>query len=311
MLGEPIATVNSFNTTISNPLGISTAAKIDSFSGSTNREALPAEIAKIDFRHPLFSGMFEKPAFEKNAGPVSQQPGIESPRVLISFRFIPSPRSKIVAALSNDSPFLIEDYSGDGRILISSVASNTDWSDFPVKALFMPLVHRSVVYLSQGSITGSSILAGEEKVTKIRTPGFSAFTVIKPGGLEILTGTRQRTAERILSFSDTDLSGIYTVKAGNIPIDKFAVNINADESDLDSPKEEQLTNLLKRLGIEKNAVHTVQQAEETQQIIMESRLGAELWKHFLAAALLIAVIEMLAARDSKRSASDETLDTNK
>ncbi|MBN1397054.1 MAG: VWA domain-containing protein [Bacteroidetes bacterium] len=304
-------TVNSFNAAISNPLGISTAVKIDSFSRTTNHEALPAEIAKIDFRHPLFSGMFEKPVFKKNAGPVSQQPGIESPRVLISFRFIPTSRSKIVAALSNDSPFLIEDYSGDGRILISSVASNTNWSDFPVKALFMPLVHRSAVYLSQGSITGSSILAGKERISKIRTPGISALTVIKPGGMEILTGTRQRTAERILRFSDTDLNGIYTVMAGNILIDKFAVNINPDESDLNPPKEEQLINLLKRLGIEKNAVHTVQQAEETQRIIMESRLGAELWKHFLIAAILIAVIEMLASRNSKRSVSGETLETNK
>jgi len=44
----------------------------------------------------------------------------------------------------------------------------------------------------------------------------------------------------------------------------------------------------------------VNQVQEVQRIITESRLGTELWKQFLIASLLIAIIEMLVARDNKR-----------
>ena len=45
-------------------------------------------------------------------------------------------------------------------------------------------------------------------------------------------------------------------------------------------------------------------------MIIESRLGAELWKQFLIAALLVAVIEMFVARDSKQSLTIATTRTD-
>jgi hypothetical protein len=44
-------------------------------------------------------------------------------------------------------------------------------------------------------------------------------------------------------------------------------------------------------------------------MITESRLGAELWKQFLLAALIIAVIEMLVARERTHSTSLEPTTT--
>ena len=58
--------------------------------------------------------------------------------------------------------------------------------------------------------------------------------------------------------------------------------------------------MFRRVGIADNSVHTVNQPQEVAHIITESRLGAELWKQFLVAALIIAIIEMLVARDNKR-----------
>jgi hypothetical protein len=119
--------------------------------------------------------------------------------------------------------------------------------------------------------------------------------------MEILINTQPRTTDKSIRFSDTDLSGIYTVKAGNLIIDKFAVNIDPDESNTTPSNEKRQEKMLMHLGIAGNVVHIVRQPQEVQRIITESRLGAELWKQFLVAALLIAVIEMIIARDSKRS----------
>jgi hypothetical protein len=60
--------------------------------------------------------------------------------------------------------------------------------------------------------------------------------------------------------------------------------------------------MLNRLGVSNKAVHTSGKIEEVQRAITESRLGTELWKLFLIAAILVAIIEMLIARDTKNSA---------
>ena len=111
-------------------------------------------------------------------------------------------------------------------------------------------------------------------------------------------------------LSGTDINGFYTVKAGNQIIEKFAVNIDPDESNINPSEKKQQDNMLRRLGIAENVVHRVEQPQETQRIITESRVGAELWKQFLIAALLVAIAEMLVAQSSKRSNTTETTHTN-
>jgi hypothetical protein len=214
---------------------------------------------------------------------------------------MPTPHSKTVITLSNGYPFLIEERIGNGRALMFSVAANTEWSDLPLKGLFVPLVHRSVAYLMQEPITDLSLFVGDEKKIRIRTSIPPALTVTKPGGIDVLVNTQPRPMDKSIRFSDTDLKGFYIVKAGNIILDKFAVNIDPDESNTTPSNEKQREKMLMQLGIANNVVHIVHQPQEVQRIITESRLGAELWKQFLIAALIIAVVEMFVARDSKRS----------
>ena len=294
-------TVSAFNMSIASALGISTIAAIDSQSGTSQVTGLSVEFEKVDLRHPLFAGMFEKTETKQSAGTLHSQRILESPRVLKSLRFIPTPHSKTVIALSNGYPFLIEERIGNGRALMFSVAANTEWSDLPLKGLFVPLMHRSLAYLVQEPITDLSLFVGDEKTIRIRTSVAPALTVTKPGGMEVLLNTQQRPTDKSMRFFDTDLYGFYSVKAGNLILDKFAVNIDPDESNTTPSNEKRREKMLMHLGIASNVVHMVHQPQEVQHIIIESRLGAELWKQFLIAALLIAVVEMFVARDSKRS----------
>jgi hypothetical protein len=254
--------------------------------------------------------MFEKDETIQPAAAERSRKILESPRVLISLHFIPTPHSKTVIALSNGYPFLIEEHVGSGRILLMSVAADTKWSDLPVKGLFVPLVHRSIAYLTQEQTADPSLLAGEERTTRIRNSTASMVRVTKPGATEILVNMQQKQTEKSMRFSDTDIGGIYTVKAGNLVIDKFAVNIDPDEFIINPSGNKRLENVLTNLGITDKVVHTVLQPQETQRIITESRLGTELWKQFLIAALIIAAIEMFTARNSKRSITTENKRTN-
>ena len=118
--------------------------------------------------------------------------------------------------------------------------------------------------------------------------------------LEIFINPQQFAAEKSIRFSDDDLPGLYTVASGNLILDKFVVNVDPDESNTAPSDEKHRDTMFKRIGITDNSIHTVNQVQDVQRIITESRLGTELWKHFLIAALLIALIEMFVARDNKR-----------
>lgn len=291
-------TKDAFNAAIAGPLGISTITASDDHLMSPSATSF-IEFDKVDLRHPLFAGMFEETETKESAGTTHRQRVLESPHITKSFSYIPTPKSRSIITLTNGYPFLLEDQIGSGHVLLFSVPANTEWSDFPLKGLFVPLVHRSLAYLAQRSMMERSLLAGEETTIHLRSAVPSKLTITKPGGLEILINPQQVATEKTIRFSDDNLPGLYTVASGKLIVDKFAVNIDPDESNTTPSDNKHRDNMFKRLGMTDKSIHTVNQVQEVPRIVTESRLGAELWKQFLIAALIIAMIEMLVARDNK------------
>ena len=292
-------TSNAFNTSVAVPLGISTVTT------STDNLKLQSassfiEFDKVDLRHPLFTGMFEETELQQSAGTTHRQRVLESPRISRSFHFIPTPKSRSIITLTNGYPFLMEEKIGDGHVLLFSVAANTEWSDLPLKGLFVPLVHRSLAYLVQESTMEHSLLVDEETTIHLRKAVPPKLTVTKPDGMQIFINPKQVVAERSIRFSDNELPGLYTVASGDLILDKFVVNVDPDESNTTPSDEKHRDSMFRRIGIADNSIHIVNQVQEVQRIITESRLGTELWKQFLIASLLIAIIEMFVARDNKR-----------
>ena len=298
-------TGNAFNTAIATPLGISTVTTSED-NLKLNSVNSFIEFDKIDFHHPLFEGMFEETEAKQPAGTTHQQRVLESPRLSKSLHFIPTPKSRSIISLTNGFPFLVEEQIGSGHALLFSVPPNTEWSDLPLKGLFVPLVHRSLAYLAQESVMDHSLLIGEEATIHLRRIVPPKLSITKPGGLEIFINPDNFEAQKSIRFSDDDLPGIYTVASGNLIIDKFAVNVDPDESNTTPSDEKHRNNMFKRIGITNNSIHTVNQPQEVQRIITESRLGSELWKQFLIAALIIAIIEIFIAQDNKRYIASES-----
>jgi hypothetical protein len=299
-------TPNAFNKSIAAPFDISTMAMEINQSGISSTSGLAIEFDKVDLRHPLFSGMFENDNAKQSTGTNQNKRILESPRVHIAVRFLPTPRSKTVITLSNEYPFFIEERIGSGRMLLFSIAATTEWSDLPLKGLFIPLLHRSLSYLAQEPFTDRSMLIGEERTIQMRSSLPPAIIVTKQGGIQVMVNTQLHATDKSVRFSDTNVPGMYTVTTGTVILDKFAVNINPDESNTVPSNEKRREKMLARLGIAGSTIHTINQTQEVQRMIVESRLGAELWRQFLIAALLIAVVEMFVARDSKRSLASAT-----
>ncbi len=298
-------TAASYNS-LASALGISTIAPAEVQMPSAQSSSSFVEFDKVDLQHPLFSGMFEEREPRQSNEHHRLQQTLESPRVKSSLRFLLTPSSQNIITLTNGSPFLIEDQVGNGRVFTFSTAANTEWSDFPLKGLFVPLIHRAAAFLAQGPNIGRSILAGEERTAILRSSVPPTITITKPGGRDVSVAVRQQGKEKVVRFSNTDIPGLYTMLSGTTLLDKFAVNIDPAESNTLPANEALLKKIYKRLGMNTGSIHRIDQPQELQRRIIESRVGSELWKQFLIAALVIALIEMLVARDTRRSQSSMT-----
>lgn len=256
---------------------------------------------RVDFQHPVFQGMFEEDLLH---GPTRRQPSpqraVETPNVKTFARFQLPPQARTVIALANGAPFLVETPALQGRLFLFAVAPNLDWSDFPLKGLFVPLLHRVVAYLAAEPQTGET-LVGEEAVLRTRSRSTDRWVVLSPSKAETVVQPRTFGLERMVRFRDTETPGIYTLNSGSTIVRKFAVNLHPDESKTAKADGVTLDRMRQRLGIAETTWLMIEPTEEILRTILQARLGVELWKHFLLAALLVAIAEMFVARDSKRA----------
>jgi hypothetical protein len=275
---------------------------------------------KIDFGHPVFQGMFET-----SAGVQKENKGVESPKIFISTRFTSEKEIRSIISLSDGTPFLWEKISGNapGRtasshILGFAVAANAEWSDFPVKGIFVPLLYQTILYAASG---GSSLLAspsvtvGEQidiPLTQLRkrrtnSEGLRSPTlrIFDPDGKQTLvqpysaqsSGT---VASPGISFGTSLLPGIYSVVREKDTLMQVTVNVDPLESVTDRTNIDGIYALADMDGIKRNAVSIIKNPESLAAVVLQSRFGVELWNYFLIAAILAALVEMVVARESKQ-----------
>jgi hypothetical protein len=268
-------------------------------TGSTTGAESFLSFEKIDTDHPLFGGLFESPA----AG-ASAQPHIESPRVFRAIKPHPSSAAHTIISLSDGSGFLTEYAFGSGRILLWSVEAGTEWSDFPVKGLFAPLLHRSVAFLAGSRNSTSTGMVGDPIKASLRLSagaGGEPMVFRSPSGMEERTAPTTRTATglSIATSSPTTEAGVYTLRRGQEILYAAAINVEPNESDLRHVSGENLATFLHTIGIEESQVQRLKMSDKLEASVLESRLGIELWKYLLAAAVVIALAEMAVARESR------------
>lgn len=268
---------------------------------------------KIDFDHPLFSTMFE---IEQQKEPRKER-FIESPTILKSLQRIAGKQARTIITLNDGTPFLTEHTFGNGKILFFSVAPTLSWSDFPLKGLFAPLLYRSILHLTSQEGSQVTTYAGDEPLIKVRSTtsyqGTNKLRLISPDNTEELLlpnqiGTKNTGSSRWISVPTTLLTklGYYEVRNNTSMIQLISVNTDPLESDLRKITSEGLEKFWKRLNIDNSSIQSIKADEHLQPVILQSRFGIELWKHCIGLALMLALLEMLIARDSRKAIQMES-----
>ncbi|MFB3055537.1 MAG: BatA domain-containing protein, partial [Ignavibacteriaceae bacterium] len=93
------------------------------------------DFEKVDYDHPLLQNIFRD----------EQKKEIESPIIQNYYKFSPMGKGRSIISLLDGSSFLSEYDFGRGKIFVFNVSPVLEWSDFPIKSIFAPLIYKSVI----------------------------------------------------------------------------------------------------------------------------------------------------------------------
>lgn len=266
------------------------------FSGSLGSETSIGSFDRVDLEHPLFEGVFVQEDL-RNEGE------IESPDVYHAMNYSPGAGTEqTLVELSNGYPFLQEIIHGRGMAFVLAVAPNPNWSDLPVRGLFVPLIYRSMYYLSSTeATTGEQLTAKEDG--ELRIAGWSdseQLRLIGPDGVDYVPEQRNLFGALLLSIEGNAIAdpGIYDVLSGDELVRRVASNMDASESDLSTYDHgEARERLADAIGHDVRLIEA--NAEDPRAVVAAvaaQRSGLELWNVFLLLALLTLVAEMVVAK---------------
>jgi hypothetical protein len=266
------------------------------FSGSATSGRSIASFDRVDLEHPLFEGVFTSLGQRE-----SQR--VESPDVFQAMNYTAGSGSEqTLIRLSNGFPFLQEIRHGDGIVLLLAVAPTSVWSDLPVSGLFIPLLYRSMYYLSASeSTTGEQLIVARDGDLRISGVSESEqLRIVGPDGMEYVPEQRSLFGAVLMNVEGdvVRMPGIYDVRSGNELVRRIAFNVDASESDLATlSRGEGAERLSNAVGADVDVIDVSgDRPSDIMRAVAARRTGVELWNLFLLLALLTLVAEMAVAR---------------
>jgi hypothetical protein len=200
-------------------------------------EANGEKIAKFDAAHP---------ALQFLADPILEE-SIKSTRVWGYFR-TPAGKPPLIS-LANGDALLLEQKIGAGKLMFMATAADRDWTDLPVKTVYLPLVQSLTQYLAggkRGSLDGGIAVGAVKEIALPPAYVGKTLRLTKPDkqSRDIpITPAKDRAAATI---EDNDRAGIYRISLpaggdkGNAIPQMYAVNPPLLESRLDEISQSEL-----------------------------------------------------------------------
>ncbi|MEO7774341.1 MAG: BatA and WFA domain-containing protein [Steroidobacteraceae bacterium] len=136
----------------------------------------------------------------------------------------PAADDKVLIALEDGAPLLLERRYGNGRLLLLTAPLDRDWNDLAIYPLFVRFISDAARYLS-GDAQSPDALVGTPFAAGLT--GTSEGQIFDPEGRPALSLSATGTAARVLPASP----GFYEIR-GNEQTRWLAVNVDPRESDL-------------------------------------------------------------------------------
>jgi hypothetical protein len=136
-----------------------------------------ARFAEVDFGHPALS-VFSGEAREGLMGTRTE-------RYLLARPVKQGAPARVLAAFDDGAPALIEGQRGKGRVLLFTSTADRDWTDWPIRTSFLPVLQRFAAYLTGGldEHRQAASPVGERRVIRLGE-GEALAALVGPDGRE-------------------------------------------------------------------------------------------------------------------------------
>jgi hypothetical protein len=251
----------------------------------TQKSESPNEVSYLNTENELLTDVFDK---------VPQNMAL--PHATVYYNFMRKTRSneQVILGLKNGASFLSQYNFQSGRLVVCASPLGKNYSDFPVHAVFVPLVYKMAV--TSSTATKISYVLGEDKQIEIADNHQSADAVykIKNQDNEWIPGQRSMTNKVFLNLDQqfTQAGFFEVVNEKKQRNEYVALNFNRQESELDHLSKEQLAELFTGKNVKiLDALNA-----NLAATITELSTGMALWKVCIILALVFLAAEVLLLR---------------
>ncbi len=223
----------------------------------TGPEANGEKVGKFDVTHPALQ-IFNDPILLES---------LKSAKVWGYMRATARGRAPLMA-LANGDPLLLEQKVGAGKVLLMTTTADRDWTDLPLKTVYLPLLQSLTQYLAGGKRgrLDPGIVVGAAKDVEL-PPSLvgKSLRVIKPNKQDSeipIIGAKDRA---VASVSDNDRAGFYRLvlpsggEKDSAIVPLYAVNPPFLESRLEEINERALQSKLAPIRAEVIPVEALKQ----------------------------------------------------
>lgn len=141
--------------------------------------------------------------------------------------------ARVLARLDDGQPLLVEKRVGSGSVLFLGTGVHVEWTNLPLRPIFLPLLARLTFHLAGLEAERSQVLAGAPLVAPLGGRGGGQVEVVRPSGeTSRLPAGPEGTAS--FRYTDTHDVGVYRVRpVGAVPPRELAFAVNLDPAEVD------------------------------------------------------------------------------
>jgi hypothetical protein len=190
-------------------------------------EAHPVMLQSPEPNHPLFKPMAER---EQDA-----LVGVRVRRLFTTETASMPPATRVLLALPDGRPMLLEGTVGQGRVLLFTSTGDVDWNELAVTTGYLPLIQTGVAYLArreaQERLATDTRLPQPIIVKLSETQRQALVTLIDPQGQETTLFPQDHGGQIQAEFHEPRFPGFYRLRVGP-EVGLVAVNTPLEESDM-------------------------------------------------------------------------------
>jgi preprotein translocase subunit SecG len=256
------------------------------------------KVSNLNLQNPVFKNIFEELPSNPDLPVIKKYYQLSAS----------SGRNENIMQVQGGQAFWAGYNNGRGKVYVSAVPLNEDFSNLPRHALFVPIMFR--IALLSGHDQPLFYTLGHDQTietTPIQSSEKQLLKLVKDKQ-SIIPDVKQQEGSTLLYVSDQlQETGLYELRKQDSIVSVMAFNDNRNESDLQYYSAADLQNMIPDKG---NVIEATKGS--VKDIVSQADFGVQLWKLCIILALIFLAAEILLTRFYKpeRQVFQQTADVD-